>query len=180
MRKELKNNYLFLAVNSKTRELKISAITNIDSFRNMMKERWPEFEIINDNFPLRLKFEEHLIDKLMTLLKDCKKRSGNKFRTYELDNYRVQTVLRLIMGSKDLVFGSDTLLCCKCNEEFEADYSNVDSIYEFVRLDFSYCSDECKTKVTRMNNTQDRYCRCGIVFTPTKSTQFYCQQCLKK
>jgi hypothetical protein len=177
-RKELVNNYLFVSINSQSRQVKLSAVTNIDSFRNMMRHRYGSFEIINDNYPLRLNVKDQLVYKLMDILKDCRITEGNAYRTYDLDSYRVQTVIKLITGSNNNIQGIDLLKCHKCNEQFEADYKHIKSIYDFIRLDFRYCSDKCD-QVTRAWSAGQRYCRCGDIFYPKDSLDYYCPACTK-
>lgn len=177
MRKELLNNYLFVSVSSKLRLAKLSVVTNIVSFRNMMKLRHPTYEIINDDYPLRLKHNERLIYRLMNKLSDLKENETSEYRTYKLDTYRVQTVIRLITGSKKHIYGNDELICERCKSEFIGDYSRLNDIYQFVNLDNRYCSDDCSTSVKKWE-PQQRYCRCGNVFYPKENLQFDCNYCL--
>lgn len=178
MRKELRTNYLFLCVNSKLRLVKLSAVTNIVSFRAMMKDRHPDYEIVNDTYPMQIKVSEDIIHKLMDRLNDCKKTSSNEYRTYDLDHYRIQTVIRLITRGND-VKGQDRLKCVRCGEDFYAVYDNLNDLYQFLNIDVEHCSDECMpNRVTKDHYPTQRYCKCGNVFNPTHRNDFYCQKCL--
>lgn len=163
--------YLFIAINWKLRLVKLSSVSNIESYRNMMMRRHPNYMIINDDSPFPITGD--LIPSLMRILESI----GSEYRTYKLDNYRVQTIIRLLTGNKPDT-GIDLLTCAKCEEVFEADYSNIRNIAQLInKLNLSYCSDDCETKVKVTWANHQRYCKCGNIFLPKSNVDFYCDFC---
>lgn len=179
MSKSFKTCHLFIAIDYQNRLVKFSSVTNITAYRFMMSARHPTYEIINDDNPYIIK--DDLFHKIMNRIEDCRYRTGNQFRTYHLDHYRIQTVIRLLTHSKSHVSGNDELICLRCEESFIGDYKNINDIRQFVSLDISYCSEDCisQTKVTKGWYPKQRYCKCGDVFTPTHKLDFYCKLCSK-
>jgi hypothetical protein len=170
--------YLFICVDSIDRLVKICAVSNIVQFRYMMRHRHPSYVIINDNSPYMFNWSSNLHWHIMNRLSNCKMYEGNKYRTYKLDNYRVQVVIRLLMHEDAKIKGHDVLICERCSEEFVATYDNVRTIAQFIGLDIRYCSDECIPSKSIPWQSRQMYCKCDRIFYPKHSTQFYCDICL--
>jgi hypothetical protein len=178
--KKIGKGYLFICIDTIDRLVKICAVSNIINFRHMMKYRHPSYEIINDDNPYVFMWCDNTHWRIMDKLQGCKMYSSNEYRTYKLDNYKVQTVIKLLMGDKPDT-GEDILMCNKCNEEYIGDYSKIQNIDVFLNLDTRYCSDECKEAELKDKEwkPQQRYCRCGQIFYPIHKTDFDCQRCKK-
>lgn len=140
-----------------------------------MKSRYPEYEVIDSSYSVR--WNTGLHHKIMKLLQDYRSGTQGEFRTYKLDSYRVQTVIRLLTNVHSTVIGHDVLKCKSCGNEYDADYSEIKDIYKFVTLDLSYCSDDCMPQIAKQWHTSQRYCKCGQIFYPTYALDFYCKSC---
>ena len=173
-----KSGYIFVSIDYKNRQVKISAVSNVVSFYKMMKSRYPEYEIINNGFPT--KFETRLQQQIMRLLEPFRCGTKGEVKTYSLDSYRVRTVIRLLSNDTTATMGHDELICAHCGESFEGDYSMIKDIYKFVKIDLLYCSNECmSSNKAKDSYSSQRYCKCGVIFNPTHKLDFYCKDCQK-